>query len=84
MTRTRGLNHNHNHMLKYVFKGAATTVLQLQTKDEPLRRAYERMLTAGTNPNLAKVSLARKLAAITLALWKKKEVYDPARLMKTA
>jgi hypothetical protein len=71
-------------MLKYVFKGAATTVLQIQRDDEPLRAAYEKMLTAGTKPNLAKVSLARKLAAITLALWKKKEVYDATRLKKIA
>ena len=84
VTQTRGLNHNYNHMLKYVFKGAATTVLQIQRADEPLRAAYEKMLAAGTKPNLAKVSLARKLAAITLALWKKKEVYDATRLKKTA
>lgn len=82
--QTRGLNYNHNHMLKYVFKGAATSVLQIQSSDEPLRASYERMLAGGTKPNLAKVTLARKLAAITLALWKKKEVYDPARWTKTS
>ncbi len=83
VTQTRGLNHNYNHMLKCVFKGAATSVLQLQSNHDPLRSAYERMLAGGTKPNLAKVTLARKLAAITLALWKKKEVYDPARWTKT-
>ena len=82
--QTRGLNYNHNHMLKYVFKGAATSVLQIQSSDEPLRASYERMLAGGTKPNLAKVTLARKLAAITLALWKKKEVYDPAKWKKTS
>jgi len=35
------------------------------------------MLAAGTKPNLARVTLARKLAAIVLAMWKSEEVYDP-------
>jgi transposase len=82
--QTRGLNQNHNHMLKYVFKGAATSVLQIQNSQEPLRASYERMLAGGTKPNLAKVTLARKLAAIALALWKKKEVYDPAKWTTTS
>jgi len=64
-------------LLKNVFKGAALTVLQTQNREEPLRASYERMLAEGTKPNLAKVTLARKLAAITLAIWKKKEVYEP-------
>jgi hypothetical protein len=38
---------------------------------------YERMVAAGTKPNLAKVTLARKIAATALAMWKKKEAYDP-------
>jgi len=33
--QTRGLNYNHNHMLKSVFKGAATSVLQIQSSDAP-------------------------------------------------
>jgi transposase len=82
--QTRGLNRNHNHTLKSVFKGAAMTVLQTQSREEPLRASYERMLAAGTKPNLAKVTLARKLAAITLAIWKKKEVYEAAKLSKTS
>jgi transposase len=81
--QTRGLNHNHNHMLKNVFKGAATSVLQLH-HDDPLHKSYERMLAAGIKPNLAKLTLARKIAAITLALWKKKEVYDSTKTSKTS
>lgn len=84
MMQTRGLNHNHNHMLKNVFKGAAMSVLQTQPRDEPLRAHYERMLAAGTKPNLARVTLARKLAAITLAIWKKKEVYEATKMSKTS
>ena len=39
--------------------------------------ADERMVAAGMKPNLAKVTLARKIAATALAMWKKKEAYDP-------
>jgi hypothetical protein len=37
------------------------------------------MLQAGIKPNLAKLTLARKLAAIVLSMWKHKEAYDPQR-----
>ena len=47
--------------------------------EQPLRRSYERLLVAGTKPNLARLTLARKLAATVLAMWKQQEVYDPAR-----
>jgi transposase len=79
--KTRGLNLNHNHPLKAIFKGAATTVIK-QHPNDPLHKDYERLLAAGTKPNLAKVTLARKLAAIALAMWKHKEVYDPAKYKK--
>jgi transposase len=79
--KTRGLNFKHNHTLKCVFKGAATSVL-VQHRDDPLYGDYERMLQNGIKPNLAKVTLARKLAAMTLAMWKRKEAYDPGRHRK--
>lgn len=74
--QTRGLNRDHNTLLKDIFKSAATTVLQ-QSKPDPLRVHYERLLANGTKPNLAKLTIARKIAAIVLAMWKKKEVYRP-------
>jgi len=80
---TRGLNWNHNHTLKEVFKGAATTVV-MQYPDSPLHKDYERLVSAGTKPNLAKVTLARKIAALTLAMWKRKEEYAPAKYTKTS
>jgi transposase len=83
MNKTRGLTWNFNHTLKEVFKGAATTVIA-QHPDTPLHKDYERMLAAGTKPNLAKVTLARKIAAIALAMWKHKEVYDPAKYAKSS
>lgn len=76
---TRGLNRRCNPMLKAVFKGAATTVIYQHGSEQPLRRSYERLLAAGTKPNLARLTLARKLAATVLAMWKQQEVYDPAR-----
>jgi transposase len=72
---TRGLNKNSNMLLKSVFKGAATTIL-MQHRESQLFKDYERMLASGIKPNLAKLTLARKVASIMLALWKRKEVYS--------
>jgi transposase len=74
--QTRGLNPHRNPMLKDVFKGAANVVAS-QMKNEPLHHDYQRLLDSGTKPNLAKLTLARKLAATTLAMWKNEEVYSP-------
>jgi transposase len=83
LEKTRGLNIAHNHQLKAIFKGAATTVIK-QWPDDPLYRDYERLLAGGTKPNLAKLTLARKIAAIVLAMWKNEEVYDPDKHRKPA
>lgn len=80
--QTRGLNHKHNRLLKQVFKGAAKTVVQ-QHPNDPLHADYERMVAGGTKPNLAQVTLARKIAAITMAMWKKKEDYKPIPTTKS-
>jgi transposase len=77
--QTRGLNRNSNRSLKGIFKGAATTVIG-QGKDEPLYRHYLQLLDGGTKPNLAKLTLARQVASIMLAVWRNEEVYDPARV----
>jgi hypothetical protein len=53
------------------------------SKDEPLNAAYQRWLAAGSKPNLAKVSLARKIAAIALMMWKTEEEYDSSKHSKT-
>jgi hypothetical protein len=81
VTKTRGLNLNHNHTLQCVFKGAATSVIT-QHRDDPRFKDDERRLQNGRKPNLAKVTLARKLAATVLAMWKRKEAYDPAKYHK--
>lgn len=76
VAKTRGLNRNHNRMLKDVFKGAA---MAASRSDHQLRAYYERQLANGVKPNLAHLSVARKLAAIVLAMWKNEEDYNPAK-----
>ena len=80
--RTRGLNQNFNHTLKRIFKGAATTVIG-RAEDDPVYHHYERLLDGGTKPNLAKLRLARQIAAIMLAVWRSGEAHDPKRLEAT-
>ena len=81
--QTRGLNRNFNHTLKRVFKGAATTVIGRGEQAEPLYRHYQSLLDGGTKPNLAKLTIARQIASIMLALWRSGETYDPKRLEAT-
>lgn len=72
---TRGLNWNHNPRLKQVFKGAALNALC----HEEVRAYYQQLTDGGTRPELARVSVARKLAAVALAIWQHKEQYDPKK-----
>jgi len=81
--RTRGLNRNFNHTLKAIFKGAATTVIG-RAEDDPICRHYLGLLDGGTKPNLAKLTIARQIASIALAVWRTEEVYDPKRLEKAS
>jgi len=71
----RGLNNNYNHVLKNVFKGAALTAAYRG----PLQKAFDRRVADGVAPNIALLTLARKIASITLALWKKGEPFDIKR-----
>ena len=83
VAQTRGLSKQHNHTLKEVFIGAATTVMQ-QGDGSPVYAYYERLLAEGTKPTLAKVALARKIAAIVLRMWKNEEVYRPEEYTASA
>jgi len=76
--QTRGLTRKRHPVLKSIFKGAATTVIA-QLPEDPLHAHYQRMLKSGIKPNLAKLTLARRIAAIELSMWKREEVYDPKR-----
>ncbi len=74
----RGLNWNHNHDLKHVFKAAATTASGVPG---PWHEFYEGLLAKGMQPAMARLTLARKIAAVTLSIWKKGEPFD-AELLK--
>src|SRR5437867_4370185 len=78
---TRGLNRNHNRVLKDVFKGAATAAT---ARPGPLQDVYHTVIARGTREELARLTLTRKLAALTLRLWKKGESYDPTKLTTPA
>lgn len=75
--QTRGLNRNHNPTLKGIFKSAATTAIHQTKANHAFREAYARLLEAGTRPPLAQLTIARKIAATVLAMWKNEEVYKP-------
>jgi transposase len=75
--QTRGLNRQCSRPLKNVFKGAVQTIITMP--DEPLSLAYRELVAAGKKPNLAKLTIARRLSAIILAMWKRKEEYDRDR-----
>jgi transposase len=74
----RGLNRNRNPWLKEVFKGAAHLVTT-RLPDHPLHQDYLRMVSAGTEEALAQLTIARRLAAACLAMWKHEEEYDPTK-----
>lgn len=82
--QTRGLNLNHQPALKNVFKGAAMTLVRSTMAAHPLHQGYQRQLASGTKPNLAQLTVARRLAAAVLAMWKNKEIYDPTKQAHTA
>ena len=71
----RGLNRNYNRTLKEVFKGAALSVSSGAWKEQ-----YEARVKMGKDPTLVRLTLARKLSSITLALWKKGARYDAKKL----
>jgi hypothetical protein len=73
----RGLNQNHNHDLKSIFKGAAT---KAGSATGPFRDFYTALLARGMNPPMARLTLARKIAAITLIVWKKGVCFDAQQL----
>jgi transposase len=77
---TRGLNRNHNHLLKRVFKMAATSACH----SGPLAPAYAARVQRGMDPALAKLTLARQLAAITLSIWKRGELFQAERIKLAA
>lgn len=76
-----GLNQDHNHDLKGIFKGAAH---KAASSPGPFHEFYERLLAKGTKPSLARLTLARKIAATTLTVWKKGVRFNPEQLKSQA
>lgn len=74
--QTRGLTREYNRGLKRVFKAAA---IEAQ-KDEQIKSIYSRQLDRGVRPEMARLTIARKLAAVTLSVWKSGAEYDSSKL----
>jgi transposase len=73
----RGLNRNHNHDLKNLFKGAAIVAA---SKPGPFQEFYTALLTKGMRPEMARLTLARKIATIVLIVWKRGVSFDAQHL----
>jgi len=77
----RGLNANHNHDLKNIFKGAA---IRAAAVPGPFQEFYAALVARGMKPSMARLTLARKIAAITLLVWKKGVRFDAEYLKRQA
>ena len=77
----RGLNDNHNRDLKNLFKSAA---ISASTRPGPLRDFYLARVEKGMRPTMARLTLARKMAAISLTVWKKGVEFAPQPLQRQA
>lgn len=73
----RGLNKNFCRPLKKIFKNIA---VDLSTSDTPLGIRHRERIAAGMRKDHALLTLARSVAAILLAMWKKGVPYDPRKL----
>src|ERR1700686_1091239 len=73
----RGLNRNCNHDLKNLFKGAAIVA---SSKPGPFQEFYTALLTKGIRPEMARLTLARKIATIVLIVWKRGACFDAQHL----
>jgi transposase len=73
----RGLNRNCNHDLKNLFKGAAAVA---SSKPGPFEKFYAALVAKGMKPEMARLTLARKIATIVLIVWKKGVCFDANHL----
>lgn len=77
---TRGLTQGHNRTVKYVFKSAAPTA----SRCEPFKSWYAELLARGLRAELARVTVARKIAALTVAVWKTGEALADEKFIQRA
>jgi transposase len=73
----RGLNSNCNHDLKNLFKGAAIVA---SSKPGPFEGFYAALVAKGMRPEMARLTLARKIATIVLIVWKRGVCFDAQHL----
>ena len=73
----RGLNKNCNHHLKNMFKSAA---INASTKPGPFQDFYAALVAKGMRPEMARLTLARKIATIVLIVWKRGVCFDANHL----
>jgi len=76
---TRGLNRNCNRRLKEVFISAATGGY----RHEPYKTYLEKLKHNGMRAEMARLTLARKIAAAALVVWKTGKEFDPEKLNMT-
>jgi transposase len=69
----RGLNRDCNHDLKNLFKSAATIA---SVQPGPFQEFYAALVAKGMRPEMARLTLARKIATIVLIVWKKGVSFD--------
>ena len=69
----RGLNRDCNHDLKNLFKSAATIA---SVKPGPFQEFYAALVAKGMRPEMARLTLARKIATIVLIVWKRGVNFD--------
>ena len=67
--------------MKEIFKSTAT---RASCGTGPFHDFYAALLAKGMEPEMARLTLARKIAAITLTLWKKGERFDAEKLKTQA
>src|SRR5437868_3332045 len=75
--QTFGLTREYHRGLKNLFKAAALDGL----KNSRIRQTYEQLVKNGLKESVARVQLARKLAASCLAIWKSGEKFEITRLI---
>jgi transposase len=77
---TRGLNPNHNHLVKEIFKAVAHDA---SVRDGVWKSFHETLLAKGMREEMALLTLARKIAAVVLSMWKKGVLFDPRLISPT-
>jgi transposase len=65
--------------LKKVLKDIA---LHASYTQSPLRNLYNQYIARGQRPSIARITLARKIAAIIIAVWRTGKPFNPAKLRK--